>query len=518
MADGAAGYTQIDRNDPNLIFVDENRSYRLFLYLENEQMDCVLGFEMSPKLESAERNTLLQPPELIGLLVRNQLVGIDFAAVYEFCAAIECGDPYDRLTIARGMSPVRGADGWFELVVKIDGETSCFAEDDFGYVDLKTLNAYSEIEPGWKLGIIHPPGQGIAGLTAHGQPVSPPPGEPCVVRAGEGVELKYDGKIAFSTKSGRALFDQGVLSVVDQLIIPGDLDLTVGNIDFKGFVEVRGDIPDDYVVKSTMGIKVRGFVGASRLESTGSIEIASMAGKGRGTILCRGDLYAAFINHVDLTVFGSVHVTSEIRNSSVRATGKVVVDKGSIIGGECIAMEGIEVKTAGTSSGQKTKLVAGVYFPDNDRFEYLRVRLKNINRQINALNSGVVLLGRYLRRHPSASAAAHKRIQIMKDKLAQLAEEKERRSAEVAASTPQQFESQNPKINIRGRLMEGVTIVLGDSSEEFRQSRSGPTSIIENKRRGGMLFLGLSPLRVSANELDAGLVPGDFETDSEFPA
>ncbi len=90
--------------------------------------------------------------------------------------------------------------------------------------------------------------------------------------------------------------------------------------------------------------------------------------------------------------------------------------------------------------------------------------------------------------------------------MAQLNADKERLSAEVTASTPQQFNSQNPKINIHSTLLEGVSLVLGNSTEEIRQKRSGPLSIIENTEDGGLRYLSLSPLHVRACMIEQDLL------------
>lgn len=169
-------------------------------------------------------------------------------------------------------------------------------------------------------------------------------------------------------------------------------------------------------------------------------------------------------------------------------------------------MQGIETRTAGTGSGLKTRLIAGVYFPDVDRFEFLRQRLLSVNRQIKSLDQGLTPLEKYVKRHPEAGDVTLKRLQILRDKMAQLNADKERLSAEVTASTPQQFNSQNPKINIHSTLLEGVSLVLGNSTEEIRQKRSGPLSIIENTEDGGLRYLSLSPLHVRACMIEQDLL------------
>jgi hypothetical protein len=60
----------------------------------------------------------------------------------------------------------------------------------------------------------------------------------------------------------------------------------------------------------------------------------------------------------------------------------------------------------------------------------------------------------------------------------------------------------NPKINVLGALKEGVSITLGETSEEITTEISGPVSIIGNPQMGGLHYLTYSPLKVSAESLE----------------
>jgi len=436
---------------------------------------------------------------LIQLLHRyNIRQGIDFEALYNVCAAAEAGLEQCAVLIATGTAPQIGADGWFELVVKTSGDKAEFVEDEHGKVDLRTRHAFTEIRAGQKIGTLHPPQEGIPGITVHGLPIPAERGRIYSLVAGEGVELKYEGRVAFAVKDGRALLERQVLSVVDQLVVSDDLDLKVGNIDFNGFVEVKGDVLDEFHIKASKGIKVGGVVGACRLESEGSIDIGSMAGKESGEIICRGDLISGFLNQVKVFCYGDVLVTNEIRSSLVKATGRVIVERGSIIGGTCVALEGIEAKILGATSGLPTFLTAGVYFPDEDRFTFLRDRLRTVETQIKRLKAAIGPLTRLC----DLDETTGKRLAILTDQWEKLEVEKEQLSAEMAASTRQEQETCNPKINAGSKLMEGVQITLGNATHKYKIERQGPLSIIENTKRGGFYYLGMTPLSKPATELE----------------
>ncbi len=512
-----------------LLCVEENERYRLALKTDKWKLVCSAAIERLPVLEDAaaenhdDRETTVAPAaentsdnraepllaahEVIRLLQRHNIVqAIDYAAVYDFCAQIDLGLDPEPTVLARGVPPQPGEDGRFELIVKVFGDEIELQEDESGRVDHKDLHAYTEIEVGQKLGLVHSPKAGMPGMTVAGGPIPAEPGQPFELIAGEGVELKYDRRVAFATKAGRAVLEKQVLSVVDLLSVPGDVDLTIGDINFNGLVEIKGEVPDDFDVKAGKGLKLHGPVGACQIESGGPIEMTSMAGKEIGSIVCRGDLRATFLNQVSVFCYGDVIVTNEIRNCRIKSTGRITVERGAIIGGKCIALAGIEAQDIGTPSGQRTVLLSGRYFPDEDRFTYLHQRTTQIDGQIKAISEAIGPLKRLIGNAPDIAPAAERRLVILQEQLDKLKAEKMHTQAEIKASAPQNPAGRNPKINIHKHLLEGVEINLGETWEKVTIERRGPLSVIENSEEGGLRYLPLSPLSLEAKALEEQLL------------
>jgi len=67
----------------------------------------------------------------------------------------------------------------------------------------------------------------------------------------------------------------------------------------------------------------------------------------------------------------------------------------------------------------------------------------------------------------------------------------------------------NSKVNVKDRIYEGVTIHLGNAVEEFPKELSGPLSLIENSREGGLRQLSLSSLDLQAAELEKAWLEED---------
>lgn len=532
-----------------VIAIEQNESFQLVLSADRERLHGWIHIDMTPRKdeleadsEDQEKNinatndsslsdeadkndelvTLVQkegglvralptPVEVIWLLQKNGIVqSIDYSGVYDFCAQLEMGSVPEPVLVAVGVPPQTGRDGQLELKVKVFGSEVELEEDESGRVDLKDLHTFTDIEPGQKLAVIHSPKQGIPGVSITGQPLEAEPGAPCRVIAGEGVDFKYGDRVAFALKAGRAILDKDKLSVVDSLLINGDVDLSVGDIRFNGLVEIKGDIPDDFDVKAAKGLMVHGAVGACRIESNGDVVIGSMAGRNIGTIICHGALRARFLNQVNVFCYGDVLIVNEIRNSMIKSTGRIIVERGGIIGGRCLAYAGVEAQLVGAPSGVPTVVTAGRYFPDADRFDYLSRRHLQIVQQITSINEAIAPLQRLIQNNPEVSAVAERRLVILLDQLSKLEQEQIDTRAEIAASTRQNPAGGSAKINVHKKIWAGAEFHLGETRETLTQDRRGPTSIIENSREGGLRFLSLSQLSLPADEIEARI----FETEA----
>lgn len=372
------------------------------------------------------------------------------------------------------------------------------------------MQNFSNVEIDQHIGTIHPPTTGTPGTTITGKPIPPKAGNPANIKAGTGVRFSDDGTQALATHTGRAVYSNNVISIAEEFVVTGDVDYEVGNITFNGFVDIKGDVLDDFHITATKGIKISGTVGACRIHCDGPVTIGTMAGKGTGKISCKGTLQARYLNQVTVECWSDIIVSYEARNSVLKSTGSILLKTGQIAGGEAIALEGIEAKSLGARSGIKTHLTAGTYFPESDRLTFLRKELKSAAEQLNRI--GETLTGLNSRPLPKGRAALREaielRIGILTQRQITLGEDREQMSLELLNFRAGDHPTAQPKINVLSSMKEGVVIHLGDTSTEIDMERAGPLSIIEDTDQGGLRYLTYSPLSVR------DILPGpDFDLD-----
>ncbi|MCK5912443.1 MAG: DUF342 domain-containing protein, partial [Desulfuromusa sp.] len=310
---------------------------------------------------------------------------VDLEQVAIFCTEAAQEEDPQQFTLAKGKEPTLGKDGWFELIVATGKEETDLVADQSGRVDFKLLQSFSNVEPGQHIGTIHPPISGEPGHTITNEIIPPIEGKPNQIIAGSGVELSADGLKTIAEQAGRVVFDNNVLAVVEEFVVHGDVDLSVGHITFNGFVDIKGDILDSFNISATKGINITGSVGACQINSDGPVTMGTMAGKGIGKIICNGTLQARYLNQVTVECRGDINISHETRNSGIKSTGSINIPKGLVTGGEIVALEGVEVKILGARSGAKTTVTSGVYFPETDRLQYLRSRVKSLVDQIKKI-------------------------------------------------------------------------------------------------------------------------------------
>ena len=451
----------------------KRHGYTLALELGLDELECYCCYE-----PSTIGGTPLSYSELQGHLAQFKIsVGILPEAVSSLLNAAASAKPVDRLFLARGIPVIPGEDGHVAIGVSDDLEEAEPEEGGAGTVDFRRVQAFLNVDAGELVATIISPGPGTPGKTVAGKIVPPLPGAPVKLEIGQNVRLSDDGLTVLSLATGRVCLRENVISVEDVYEIDGNVDFKVGNVAFKGYVEVKGDVLDGFFVKATKGIKVRGNIGVCTIESDGDISFCGMSGQGTGKVLCGGSIIANFISDAVIECAGNVTAEVEVRSSQIKCLGEISVNKGGLTGGEYFALAGIECANLGSRTALRTRVVAGVHYADLEELNGLFNELKVLVAEFTAAPKGTV----------DMKAFAQKRALVTE------------RTQEVRSRT---YEQCNPKINVKKVLYEGVSITLGMTSDNILEERKGPVSIIENSIEGGFRFLGMTPLSFRAQMIE----------------
>lgn len=298
--------------------------------------------------------------EIEEALARNHVVfGIDEEAVQKLAESELFDDP---VPIARGEAPLNGEDGRLELLA--DPDRAPEIDQDVQRVDYRMRSTVVNVRQGQIIAVRHPPGKGKNGTSVTGTAIRSLAGKDVSFPAGSGLEISEDGLSLVAAIDGCLQREDGKLSVLPELEIKGDVDFSVGNIDFAGNVKIYGTVREDFHVVAEGNVEVKDVVEGALIESSGDVVITGgIRGMGKARIVAGGDVVAGFADQAQIRSQGDVNIRGALFHSDVMAQNSVVVmggQKSQIAGGRIQAGREIACHILGSEMGTKTEIVVGV--------------------------------------------------------------------------------------------------------------------------------------------------------------
>ena len=251
--------------------------------------------------------------------------------------------PQKWIVVAQGIQPISGQNAILNYLqpsekkplLKSDGNTNFYE-----------MNFIDEIHAGAWLGEKIPATMGTTGRTVTGKIIPALPGKDQA--------LRYDPKTVTETKEGnkfvlRASIDgamewqNGRIGVINRLLIPGDVGVGTGNIDFAGAVIIQGTVQDTFSVVAGKDLSILSPLGVGAVDrivsKEGDIYLSGgVYGQGKAVIEAKGNIYAKHANDCVMRAGKEIHIGYYAMGSELQA--KVIIldkDRGKLIGGKVVA-------------------------------------------------------------------------------------------------------------------------------------------------------------------------------------
>lgn len=187
---------------------------------------------------------------------------------------------FGEFTIANGTSPKEGVNGRLELLVDTKMKTGLMERGN-GTIDFREIQIIPTVQKGQVVAIVHPHIPGTPGITVTNEPLSPQPTYPLIVRSGTGTIYIESQKKIVATATGRPEIQQkGLLanvSIIPKLVHQGDVNITTGNIRFKGDADILGNIDKGMIVEVPGNILIHKCAFGASVASNTSITIKGNA-------------------------------------------------------------------------------------------------------------------------------------------------------------------------------------------------------------------------------------------------
>ena len=381
----------------------ESMQELVFVEINDDEMQAKVTV-VPPQAETDRFSTVDDVRE--ALKRRNVVYGVDEARMAEisaklsqFAASKNINEPIE-MDIAFGTPLANGEDARVEyLYKKAEEEAPAVVEPEEtedGRIDYKAAHKIDNILKGTLLARKIPPTKGLQGMTVTGKATQAKDGVDIEVKIGKGVVVSPSNPDEYlADADGQVIVKDNKISVLALYEVPGDVNLSTGNIDFIGTVVVRGDVKDGFKVFAGEDIIVNGVVEGAELKCNGKMTIGGgVSGNDKAKITCPGDANIKYIRNATVDVGGNLTTAQAIMHSKVTVGNKVNVagKKGVIVGGQVIAGREVFAASMGSNFATPTEVIVGEAVGLRDELQKMETELKAAVENLDKTKKGIQFL------------------------------------------------------------------------------------------------------------------------------
>ena len=267
----------------------------------------------------------------------------------------------ETIKIAEGIRPLPGVDGWYEFLfeTECDDKPKILAD---GSVDYSMYGDIPSVEEGATIAIYHPAQEAKDGVDVFGKLLVATKGKNMAKLSGRGFKALEDGCTYVAKYGGKITYQDGRVSIEQELYIKDDVSNTTGDITYRNDIHVRGNVLTGVTLISEKGsIIVDGYVESAVLKAKKDVILKNgMQGNERGSIEAGGDVSGKFFERTKIIAGGNVNANA-IMNSIVESGNDVIVSGrfGIIVAGEIRATHQIRATIIGNTAEVENRIYAG---------------------------------------------------------------------------------------------------------------------------------------------------------------
>lgn len=374
------------------------------------------------------------------------------------------------IVVARGQEPTQGTDAQVAYCFNTDTHRRPAQRED-GTVDFFNLTTINQCRKGDILARIIPAVPGTNGYDIYNQTIKPRDVRVEVLKFGKNIELSEDKTVITSMVDGHVSLIDGKV-FVDDVYQVKDVDVSTGNLDYEGSIQVDGNVTENFQVKAGGNVIVNGLVEGAKIIAGGNIIIAKgMNGNQKGYLKAGGDIIVRFLENARVAAGGYVEAEA-IMNSRVSAGGEIRVDgrKGVIVGGFVQAGVKVTAKTIGAGMGSATILEVGVNPLIKTQYSRLQKAVEDLNKTI--ANAEVILqnfkekLAKGIEYNEGQLKYMRSVAKLVEDKSAEYAQMNQRMERFRAMMEIQKL----AEVVVNNEVYPGTTIIIGDATRTIQTS------------------------------------------------
>ncbi|MDD6208616.1 MAG: FapA family protein [Clostridiales bacterium] len=356
--------------------------------------------------------------------------------------------------VAVGKAPTEGKDGEFHFHVE-QGSSGKPRILPNGSVDYKNISRFVMVKKGELLAEYIPATPGEYGYTVDGKFLMPKRGKEKPPLKGKGFLLSEDRRMYTAAMTGKVEVQEDRIEVSDICNISGDVDMSVGNLNFDGDIVITGNVCQGMTVRATGNIQIQGHVEGAVICAGKDVILANgMQGAGECLVQAGHDVSGKFFEYATIRA-GHDIVSNYLLNCDAQAGGSILISgrRGMIIGGISKALERIEATSLGNDVEVPTTVELGMNRNMVARYSELEKQIEKTKKEIDLLtNNHQIFVQRNQADHPTC-VLIEKALDVKEKECQEYLEEKKELSEQFT-------KCRNAAAIVHSSLYPGCRIVL----------------------------------------------------------
>lgn len=306
------------------------------------------------------------------LLDKGIVYGIQWDTIQDTIFTVNTeGSPCTDILIAEGKQPVREIPEHYEMEEHVtSGNKNVDTKNR--RIDYREVSPFVLVKKEDVLARYIPMKPGAPGYNVYGKEI--PFGKKEIIRRKPGKKTVVKDDVVAAACDGRLECSDAEFWVNEVLAIDGDVGYKTGHIDFPGDVIIKGQIKDNFIIRSGGNIFCEKTMDASEVSCGKDLHIKlGIIGRKKGKVKVGGKLRAKFIENCYVETKGPIYLDAGILNSTVYSLDRIEMQKrGVIVGGTVYAQNGIIAMQIGTAMGPKTEIYCGVDYIVANQLGWMR--------------------------------------------------------------------------------------------------------------------------------------------------
>lgn len=375
------GYPFIERKQDSRILSVKIHMVPL-VHIQTDKMKAFITLYPAPsdkKLLNLEELELLLKEEGISY-------GIDSTILNESLQKLaSLNIPLKNIPFARGILPIDGKDACLRFQLEIGPLPGTILRD--GTIDYRDRKIFTGVDENQVIAIRIPPTSGSPGINVLGQTIPQQPGKDITVKvSGDAAFSPETGKI-IATKSGILTTIRGnEVKVSAKQVIAGDVDFSIGNIESKNSVDIKGSVHPGFSVKTKGDLRVGGNIEGAAILSKGNVVVNGGILGANSRLETEGDADINFAERTEIIAGGRIVIRKGAYYTTVTGDDDIFCSPESKIVGSFICCAGnFAGGDVGSHHGQAASIAAGV---DGKRY----LKYKSLKQQILEIENKLEIL------------------------------------------------------------------------------------------------------------------------------